>query len=104
MAGCINNEVSDNLSWEFDIGNNNTAKMVVTDPLLDTKERAEERAMAEFLKNSFAINSISFTTSRDDLILNQTIKVGGLNYIIKSIGNAVDDVQIGISVNCERYD
>ncbi len=104
MNKCENNSLANNLLWEFDIQNNNTAKMSITDELLDTRERAEERAMSEFLKNSFAQNSISFKTTLTWLVLNQVIKVGGLNYIIKSISPTIDDRSMLVSIQAARYD
>ncbi len=101
---CENNNLSNNLLWEFDIQNNNTAKMSITDVLLDTQERAEERAMSEFLKNAFAQNAITFKTSLTWLVLNQVIKVGGLNYIIKSISPMINDNSMLVSINAVRYD
>ncbi len=104
MGECENNSLANNLLWEFDLQNNNTAKMAISDELLDTQERAEERAMSEFLKNAFAQNSISFKTSLTWLVLNQVIKVGGLNYIIKGISPMINDRSILVTIRAVRYD
>ncbi len=95
---------NDSLVWSFDIDNGNIGIMNVTSPLLNTEEKAEELAMALFLKNSFAINPISFSTWVTDHFLNKIIKVGGLNYVIKSINTTGDDTKIVTSINGERYD
>ncbi len=104
MVECENSGISNGLLWEFDLQNNNTAKMAITDELLDTQERAEERAMSEFLKNAFAQNSITFKTSLTWLVLNQVIKVGGLNYIIKSISPTMDASSMLVTIQAVRYD
>ncbi len=95
---------SEGLIWKFDIRNNNTGVMNISSPLLNTKEKAEEAAMAAFLKNSFAINPVDFSTWVTDYYLNKVIKVGGLNYLIKSITTAGDDTKIVTAISGERYD
>jgi len=100
---CTNVE-NEELIWKFDIQNNNTGVMNISSPLLNTKEKAEEAAMAAFLKNSFAINPINFSTWVTDHYLNKVIKVGGLNYLIKSITTAGDDTKIVTAISGERYD
>lgn len=90
--------------WKFQIENGNTGMMSVVDPLLDTEERAEERALSEFLKNAYAVNSISFLTWMTTLYLNQVVEVGGMPYLIKSIGYSGDAIKIIITVGVTRYD
>jgi len=92
------------LLWEFTINNGNTGIMRISDPLLDTEERAEERAMSEFLRNAFAINSIGFTTYLTDLMLNNIIIVGGLNYLVKGISVAVTEISVVVGIEGVRYD
>ncbi len=104
MNECENNNLANNLSWEFDLNNTNTARMTIINELLDTKERAEERAMSGFLKNAFAQNTISFRTSITSLVLNQVIRVEGLNYIIKSISPMINDRSMIVSIQAVRYD
>ncbi len=100
----VENENKTNLIWTFDIHNNNTGIMNISSPLLNTEARAEEAAMAAFLKNSFAINPVDFSTWVTDHFLNKVIKVGGLSYIIKSINTAGDDTKTVASISGERYD
>jgi len=95
---------SEELIWSFDIQNNNEGIMNISSPLLNTEERAEEAAMAAFLKNSFSINPVNFSTWVTGHFLNKVIKVGGLNYIVKSITTAGDDTEIVATISGERYD
>lgn len=90
--------------WEFNILNGNTGVMQITDPLLDTEARAEQRAMSEFLKNSYANNAFSFRTSRTDLELNQTINLDGVPYLVKSLSYSIDNKKISTTVGVLRYD
>jgi len=93
-----------NLIWSFDINNGNTGVMNISSELLNTKERAEEAAMSAFLKNSFAVNPVDFSTWATNHFLNKVIKVGGLSYIIKSITTAGDDTEIVATISGDRYD
>ncbi len=92
------------LIWSFDIHNGNTGIMNIASPLLNTEAKVEEAAMSAFLKNSFATNPVNFGTWVLNHYLNKVIKVGGLNYLIKSITTAGDDTKIVASISGERYD
>lgn len=91
-------------SWSFEIQNGNTGIMTVVDPLLDNIDRARARALSEFLKNSYANNSMSFTTWLTTLYQNEVIEVGGMPYLVKSVGYSGDMVKIIITVGITRYD
>lgn len=103
MSTC-NTSGNDGLQWQFEIDNGNTGVKIITDPLLDTEERAEERAMAELLRNSFATNSLNYSTHITKHILNKVIRVGGLNYIIRNITTTVESVKIVVKIGGVRYD
>ncbi|WP_297525114.1 hypothetical protein [Sulfurovum sp.] len=90
--------------WEFNILNGNTGIMQITDPLLDTEARAEQRAMSEFLKNSYANNAFRFNTSRTALALNQIINIDGVPYLVKSLSYGIDEKKISVNVGVLRYD
>ena len=90
--------------WTFDIDLPNTGEMNVSDPLLDTIERAEERVRSEFLKNAYVPNAMSFRTYRTDLKLNDIINVGGMPYIVSSMSFSINDRSIVTTVNALRYE
>ncbi len=90
--------------WKFQISNGNTGEMVVSDPLLDTEERAEERAKSEFLKNSYKLKEVRFGTYRTDILKNQIINVRGLPYIAKSIVVNTNMVSIKNTIRAVRYE
>ncbi len=98
------NVTDQSLLWQFEIRNGNEGVMSITDPLLDTEARAEERAMSEFLKNSFAHNPVNFSTYVTTHILNKIIKVGGLNYLVKGLTISIDKVKVVVKVQGVRYD
>ncbi len=102
--GTCENVKNESLIWSFDISNGNTGVMSISSPLLNTEERAEEAAMSAFLKNSFALNPVNFSTWVTEHFLNKVIKVGGLNYLVKSITTTGDDTKIVTTIIGERYD
>lgn len=90
--------------WKFQISNGNTGEVLISDALLDSEELATERAMSEFLKNSYKHTTISFSTYRTDFDLNMIINVYGLPYIIKSINPHVDETSITTKIGAVRYE
>ena len=94
----------ENQVWSFEILNGNTGTMTITDPLLDTEQRAEQRAMSEFLKNSYANNGFTFRTYRTDIELNDTLNIAGVPYLVKSVSYAADSKKITANVKVLRYD
>jgi len=90
--------------WKYQLDNGNTGKMVISDPLLDTEPRARERAMSEFLKNGYALIVISFKTYRTDLVLDETINVGGVLYLIKRMSYNIDAIKIVTTIKAVRYE
>ncbi len=90
--------------YKFQIMNGNTGEVIIVDPLLETEAQAEERAMSEFIKQSYELREITFSTHIDTLYLNQVINVLGLPYLIKSIDVAVDDKSIVHGIKAVRYE
>ena len=89
--------------WRFVLQSENTGTMSISDPLLDTKERAEERARAEFLQKSYAQRQSSFQTYRTDLRINDTIAIDGIPWLVKGLSAAVDEKKIVMTVEIHRY-
>lgn len=92
------------LEWKFNIPNGNTAEMIVSDPLLDTFSAAQERAKSEFLKNSYRLREVKFSTYRTDFSLNDTINIEGLPYLVKSLTTSIDKTMIKTTVRAIRYE
>ena len=90
--------------WLFQISNGNTGKLVISDPLLDTTASATERAKSEFLKNSYKVRSVTFSTYRTDIEKNMTINVRGLPYLVKSIGTSINQTSIKTLIKAIRYE
>jgi len=103
MSTCENVK-EDGIVFQFDINNGNTGVMNISNVLLDSHDKAEEASMAAFLHNSFAINPVDFSTYITNHFLNKVIKVGGLNYLIKSIDTSGNDTLISVNIRGERYD
>ena len=89
--------------WKFQIPNENTGVLVISDPLLDSLARATQRADSDFLKNSYELKEIRFTTYRTDLTKNMIINVRGLPYIIKGISTTITDTSIKTAIRAVRY-
>ena len=89
--------------WKFQIENGNTGSMIISDPLLDSLALATERSNSEFLKNSYKIKEVKFTTYRTDITKNMTINVGGLPYLVKSIHTSIDSKSVKTTVRAIRY-
>lgn len=92
------------LEWKFQISNGNTGELVISDALLDTEELATERVKSEFLKNSYKLNEIRFTTPLTNFVKNQVINIYGIPYIIKSIGTEINETSIKTSIRAVRYE
>lgn len=90
--------------WKFKITNGNTGEMTVSDPLLDTETAASERAKSEFLKNSYKLIEIRFTTYRTDFTKNMVINVKGLPYLVKGIGTTIDGTTLKTTIRAVRYE
>lgn len=91
-------------TWTFVIENDNTGVFKIIDPLLDTEERAETRALSEFLQNSYELRKISFSTHLTNLNMNQCIKIEGLNFIIKTIRTDITNTSMISYVEGVRYE
>lgn len=90
--------------WKFQITNGNTGEKTIVDPLIETEVIANERAKSEFLKNSYKLNEISFSTYRTDLAKNMEISVYGMTYLVKSISATTNAVSIKTRIRAVRYD
>ena len=90
--------------WQFQITNGNTKEVVINDPLLDYEAIAEERAMSEFLKGSYRLKQVSFSTHVNGLVLNDVINVRGLPYLVKSIRTSIDKVHVINTIRAARYE
>lgn len=73
------------IEFEFVQENGKTGVISVSDGLLDTQERAEARAISEFLQNAYKKRTAKFSTYRTDIGINDIIAVEGLRYIVKDV-------------------
>ena len=89
--------------WKFSIPNGNTGEVIISDPLLDSLTVATERAKSEFLKSSYEIKEVKFTTYRTDLTKNMVINIHGLPYLVKSKTTTLDKVSIKTQIRGVRY-
>jgi len=92
------------LEWKFQIDNGNVGELAISDELLDTELLATERAKSEFLKNSYKLNEIQFTTYLTNITKNMTINVYGVPYLVKSINTVITPITIKTSVKAVRYE
>ncbi len=90
--------------WKFQIENGNTGEAIISDQLLDTETLATERAKSEFLKSSYKLKEIRFSTYRTDIVLNMVINIYGSPYLVKSVVTPIDPVSIRTSVRAVRYE
>ena len=90
--------------WKFRISNGNTAEMIISDQLLDTINSATERAKSEFLKNSYKLREVRFSTHLTNFTKNMVINIQGLPYLVKSIGTVVNMKSMKITVRAIRYE
>lgn len=97
-------EKTESKEWRYQIANGNTAEITISDPLLDTEAAARERAMSEFLKNSYRLREISFKTHLSSIGALDIINVRGLPYIVKSITVSGDKTKIVFTVKAVRYE
>ncbi len=89
--------------WKFQIENGNTGEMVISDALLDNEDLATERAKSEFLKNSYILKEIRFTTPLTNIVKNMVINVYGVPYLVKSVQTTINSVSIKTSIRAVRY-
>lgn len=90
--------------WKFQIENGNTGELTISDPLLDTLPLAQERALSEFLKNSYKINEIRFSTHKTNIVKNMVINVYGVPYLVKSLNTSVTSTSVKTEVRGIRYE
>jgi hypothetical protein len=91
-------------SWLFEIDKDNSGTIKISEPLLSDRYKAEERARAEFLINSYASIDIEFKTYRSDIGLNDILNINGLPYLVKGISASVDKEKIIFGYLCRRYE
>jgi len=92
------------IEWKFQISNGNTGEVVISDPLLDSYDRALERANSEFLKSSYKMREVRFGTHKTDFTKNEIINVRALPYLVKSISSAIDKVSVKTTIRGIRYE
>lgn len=90
--------------FSFQIENGNTGSMVISDPLLETLPLAQERALSEFLKNSYEIREVNFKTYRTDIKIGDIINVKGLPYKVKGIYSSINRTSIVNTIKAVRYE
>jgi len=90
--------------WKFNLANGKDGTMTVSDQLLDNATAAEERAKSEFLKNGYKMQEVQFSTHRTDLRKNDSIKVRGVNYLIKGKSTQINSVSMITTIRAVRYD
>ena len=94
----------DPIVHKFELGTGNTESLTVTEPLLDTFDRAFERAESEFVKNGYRRREISFNTYLTNLVKNQLITVYGMIFIVKSLTTKINSASIVTTVKAVRYE
>jgi len=91
-------------SYSFTINTGFDGSKIINDELLDNSAAAKERAVSEFIQFGYSPRTISFTTYRGDLILNQHLKVRGRWYKIKNISPTFNDTSGTFNIQAERYE
>ena len=90
--------------WKFQIENGNTGEVIISDALLDTEALATERVKSEFLKMSYKLNEVRFSTFLTNIVKNMVINIYGIPYIVKSVGTTIDSVSIKTNIRAIRYE
>jgi len=78
-----------NRIWKF-VYIDGADEKIVIDPLLVTRELAQQRAVSELIRNGYR-RVYRFVTSRTDLDIRQTIRVGGVTMLITSLDFSIGD-------------
>lgn len=89
--------------WQFDYPNGLEGKITVVSDLLDTEERAKQRAIAEFIIGGTEKNYIEFDTYRTDLKVGQVVRVEGQKYRVVSILTKTDQKTMISIIRGVRY-
>ncbi len=92
-----------NRLYTFEIDRDLTGTLKIRDELLNTEDRAKERAMSEMLNNSYIKKVISFKTYLTDISINDTINIKGQPFLVKSISASVGK-SIELDIGAIRYD
>lgn len=90
--------------WIFKLKGGGDGVLHVSDPLLSTEALSQERAESEFLKNGYTKRTCSFSTYRTDLLINDEIKVRGLNWLVKHIRTTITKSSVVATVTAVRYE
>ncbi len=101
MSKCTTIETN---TFSFEIARDLTGTLYISDALLDTEIRAEERASSAFLDNSFISIQMTLQTYLTDIALNEIVNIAGLPYFVSSIVTAGDSVKIISSIGVTRYE
>ncbi len=89
--------------WTFEIDRDLTGTLTIKDDLLNTEDKAKERAMSEMLNNSYIKKEINFKTYLTDISINDIINISGQPFLVKSIYASVGK-EIAMGIGAIRYD
>lgn len=92
------------IEYEFVIENGNTGILSISDPLLDTYERDEARALSEMLRNSYMLRTVGYKRPQSKGRLNNIAEVEGLPYITKDITIDIEEVVMSFDTKGVRYE
>ena len=90
--------------FPFVLGTGNLCIKVINEPLLNTEEKAYERARSEFLQNGYQKHVVTFRTWRTDLTMNMLISVYGIKYKVVKTSIASDVKSTICTVTGVRYE
>lgn len=94
----------DVIEFDFVLENGKTGVISVSDELLDTEERAEARAIAEFLQNAYKKKTVRFETFRTDININDIVSIEGMLFIAKDVTIAITKKSMIATILALRYE
>lgn len=89
--------------WEFEYNNGYSGVVTVSSDLLDTEERARQRAIAEFVNGGTKQRRIEFRTYRTDLRVGDIVRIDGAAYRVSSVVLKVSDKSMIATVQGVSY-
>ena len=90
--------------FKFDLLNGSDKEVVIYGDFFDDEAVAKERAIAEFVENSFVAKQVTFNTYLTNIYVGMHIEYLGLIYKVVDVGIAVDKVKIISTVTGARYE